>query len=274
VTRGAFAGGGLQVGTTCAKHALRLAAVLALVVSSAACLPGDDRWHPEVGDTWHLQLQGDLVTDVDVDVYDVDLFDTPVTTIEALHDDGRKVVCYVNVGAWEEWRDDADDWPSSVIGEPLEGWPGERWVDVRRLDAIGPLIEARLDLAVEKGCDGVDPDNVDGHEQDTGFAISRKSQLAYLRFLVREAHERDLAIGLKNAPMFATALADHVDFAVNEQCIAFEECDALDPFIEADVPIFGVEYEGDLDDVCAAADDVGSWLLADLALDGRAQLCP
>lgn len=253
---------------------LRFAAALAVLASTVACDRGEDWWRPEVGATWHLQLQGELVTDVDVDVYDVDLFDTPASTIEALHDDGRRVICYVNAGAWEEWRDDASEWPSSVLGEPLEDWPGERWVDVRRLDVVGPLMRARLDVAVEKGCDAVDPDNVDGWQQDSGFAIDRKASLAYVRFLAAAAHDRGLGIGLKNAMALARSVDDRVDFAINEQCIAFDECDALDPFVDADVPVFGVEYEGELDAVCAAADDVGSWLLADLALDGRAQICP
>lgn len=231
------------------------------------------RWRPAIGDTWHLQLQGELVTDVDVDVFDIDLFDTSVATIDALHADGRRVVCYVSAGSWEEWRDDADDWPASVLGNDLDGWEGERWVDARALDVLGPLMEARFDLAAEKGCDAVDPDNVDGYSHDTGFPLTEDDLLAYNRLLVREAHERGLGVGLRNALELVPELADEVDFAVNEQCVAFDECDVLAPYAAAGHPVFGVEYEGEREQICDVARDVGAWLLADLALDGGAQVC-
>ena len=231
------------------------------------------QWRPRIGDTWHLQLTGDLVTDVDVDVYDIDLFDTPQATIDDLHRDGRRVVCYVSAGSWEEWRDDAGDWPEAVLGEPLDGWEGERWVDVRALDVVGPRLEARFDVAAAKGCDALDPDNVDGWAHDTGFPLTEADSLAFNRFLVREAHERGLAVGLKNALELVPELADEVDFAVNEQCLEFEECDTLAPYDVAGHPVFGVEYQGTFAEVCTATDDVGAWLLADLALDGEAQPC-
>ncbi|HYD10034.1 MAG TPA: endo alpha-1,4 polygalactosaminidase, partial [Acidimicrobiales bacterium] len=237
-------------------------------------VPAATRWDPRVGDTWHLQLQGDLVTDLDVDVYDVDLFDTPASTIASLQADGRRVVCYFSAGSWEEWRPDADDWPEEAIGEPLDGWEGERWIDVRRLDLVGPVLGARLDLAEAKGCDGVDPDNVDGYDgHETGFDLDSNDTLVFVRHLVSEGHERSLAVGLKNALALVPTLADEVDFAVNEQCVAFDECDRLAPLAVHDAPVFGVEYDGSFDEVCAAAEDVGSWLLADLELDGRSRTC-
>lgn len=230
-------------------------------------------WRPQLGETWHLQLNGELVTDIDVDVFDVDLFDTPAEAIDALHEDGRRVVCYVSAGSWEEWRPDADTWSESVLGEPLDGWEGERWVDVRAIDVIGPILEARFDLAVARGCDGVDPDNVDGFLHDTGFALTTGDSLAFNRFLIEAAHTRGLAVGLKNALDLVEDLADEVDFAVNEECVAFDECDRLEPYDDAGRPVFGVEYEGSLAHICDSVAAVGAWLLADLELDGRAQAC-
>jgi putative cell wall-binding protein len=231
------------------------------------------QWHPGEDDTWHLQLQGDPVTNIDVDAYDLDMFDTSKDVIDELHAHGRRVVCYVNAGAWEEWRPDAGDWHEEVLGEPLDGWPGERWVDVRRIDLIDDVIEERFDMAAAKGCDAVDPDNVDGFQNDTGFPLTKADSLAYNRFLISEAHERGLAVGLKNALDLVPELADEVDFAVNEECLAFDECDALRPYAAAGVPEWGVDYDGDLAEICAATDDIGAWLLADLDLDGPAQPC-
>ena len=55
--------------------------------------------------------------------------------------------------------------PPPSLGRPLEGWPGERWLDVRALDVLGPIIERRLDLCARKGFDGVEADNVDALRQ-------------------------------------------------------------------------------------------------------------
>ena len=43
----------------------------------------------------------------------------------------------------------------------------------------------RLELAKRKGCDGVEPDNVDGHEDDndTGFGFGFNDQLVYNKWL-------------------------------------------------------------------------------------------
>ena len=60
------------------------------------------------------------------------------------------------------------------------------------------IMQARLDLAVQKRCDGVEPDNVDGYANDTGFDLSSLDQLTYNQWLASEAHTRNLSIGLKN----------------------------------------------------------------------------
>ena len=186
-------------------------------------------------------------------MYDVDLFDTPQSVIDKLHSRGVKAVCYFNAGGFEEWRDDANAFPSDVLGNPLDGWPGERWLDIRRIDVLAPIMEARLDLAQEKRCDGVDPDNVDGYTNATGFPLTAGDQLDYNQWLAEEAHARGLAVGLKNDLDQIPDLVGHFDFAVNEQCIQYQECDLLTPFITANKPVFGIEYKGKKSKVCAKA---------------------
>ncbi len=76
----------------------------------------------------------------------------------------KHTVCYINAGAWENWRPDAGDYPSAVIGKPLDGWPGERWLDIRRLDVLAPILESTDWInAAAKGFDGVEFDNVEGY---------------------------------------------------------------------------------------------------------------
>lgn len=230
-------------------------AVAALLLG-AACGGGDGggdaggdvagRWRPDVADTWQWQLQGTVNTGYDVDVYDVDLVETPRAVLDELHDDGRRVVCYFSAGTWESFRD-GEAPPDEAIGEPLSDFPDERWLDVRH-DAVRDQAVDQLDLAGERGCDGVEPDNVDGYANHSGFDLSADDQLAFNRFLAAEAHDRGLAIGLKNDLDQVADLVDDFDFAVNEQCHEFDECAAVEPFVDAGKPVLNAEYADDFRD--------------------------
>lgn len=213
---------------------------------------GGARWQPEPGTAWQWQLSGRLDTSVDVPVYDIDGFDHSAETVAALHDDGRKVVCYLSTGAWEDWRPDADAFPKSVMGKG-NGWEGERWLDIRETEVLEPLMAARVDMCAEKGFDAVEPDNMDGYRNETGFPLKAADQLRYNRLIARLAHERGLAVGLKNDLDQIPELVDDFDFAVNEQCAQYEECDELTPFIEAGKAVFHVEYEMSTGDFCPEA---------------------
>jgi hypothetical protein len=210
-------------------------------------------WQPAPGTSWQIQLQGALDTTQETGMYDVDLVDTPQTVIDDLHSRNIKVVCYFSAGSYENWRDDAGAFPAEVLGKPLSGWPGERWLDIRRIDLLAPVMEARMNLAQQKQCDGVDPDNVDGFANKTGFPLTSEDQLAYNRWLANTAHERGMAVGLKNDLAQIPDLAAYFDFAVNEQCFWYKECDLLTPFITANKPVFGIEYRGRLNRICADA---------------------
>jgi endo-alpha-1,4-polygalactosaminidase (GH114 family) len=184
----------------------------------------------------------DLELSVDADVFSLDLFETSPEQIESLHTKGAKVVCYLNGGAWEDWRPDSGDFPDSVLGADYAGWPGEHWLDIRQIETLFSIITARLDLCAQKGFDGVDSDNLDGYSNTTGFPLTAEDQLAYNRWLAAEAHQRGLAIGLKNDPEQATALVDDFDWVTSESCFAEGWCDLLNPFIEAGKPVFDIEY--------------------------------
>ena len=86
-----------------------------------------------------------------------------------------------SAGSWEDWRSDASDFPDDVKGNGLSGWPGEKWLDVRQLSVLSPIMAARMDIAVAKGCDGVDPDNMDGYTNNNGVRHSTHAPLMYSR---------------------------------------------------------------------------------------------
>jgi chitodextrinase len=230
-------------------------------------------WQPAPGTSWQWQLTGTIDTSIDVDMYDIDLFDTPKSTIDTLHGQGRTVVCYFSAGSWENWRPDAAEFPASVKGRN-NGWPGEQWLDISDLDALGPIMQARLDLAADKGCDGVEPDNVDGYTNNTGFPLTGNDQLAYNRWLADQAHARGLSIGLKNDLDQVRFLEPDFDWALNEQCFEYDECDLLLPFVQAGKAVFGVEYTGSTASFCPAANSMNfDWLKKNLDLDAARQSC-
>lgn len=207
------------------------------------------------GLTWQWQLTGAIDTSHDVQVYDIDLFDPAQSVIDGLKADGRTVICYFSAGSIEDWRDDADQFPDEAIGRNLDGWPGEKWIDVTHPE-IRRIMSDRLDHAVERGCHGVEPDNVTAWSANTGFGINATEQLDYNRFLADEAHTRGLSIALKNDTEQIKELVDWFDFAVNEECAAYDECQTNRPFVIADKAVLHTEYVDDWADRQALAAEV------------------
>jgi hypothetical protein len=234
------------------SRALILAIALCLLVGCTA--PPQPKtvswWVPTVGTQWQWQLHGQIDTAVDVPVYDVDLFDVDRAVVEELHAAGRKVICYLSAGSQEDWRPDADRFPAAVIGKELDRWPGERWLDVRQLDALEPIMANRMDTCRAKGFDAVEPDNVDGYVNESGFPLTADDQLRYNRMLARLAHERGLGVALKNDLGQVENLVVDFDFAVNEECVAYDECQELMPFIRAGKTVLHVEYSLPLSEIC------------------------
>lgn len=240
-----------------------------------------DAWQPAPGTTWQWQLSGTIDTALDVAMYDVDLFDTPDATLETLKADGRVVICYFSAGSREDWRDDADRFDDADVGKNLDEWPGERWIDIRS-DSIRAIMADRIALAAERGCDGVEPDNVDAFDNDSGFPLSRSDQLDFNRFLARQAHDRGLSIGLKNALDLIEELEPEFDWALNEECLDYDECEESRPFIDAGKAVFHTEYvdresqgQAKLDDVCDDPTREGfSTLVKTWDLDAWQLACP
>jgi hypothetical protein len=236
--------------------------------------PEPARWRPTPGTSWQIQFAGTLDLSMTVKAFDLDLVDTPKATIDLLRSRGTKVICYFSAGSWEDWRPDAKSFPSGMLGKGLDGWPGERWLDVRQLDVLRGIMTRRMDLAVQKGCNAIDTDNMDVHTQDSGFRISCSQQIAYNRMLADEAHKRGLAIGLKNSLEQVPELAELYDFAINEQCAEYGECGKLTPFISRNKAVFGIEFEGSRSTVCGPVNGLNhDTLIKNLNLDGYRVAC-
>jgi hypothetical protein len=126
-------------------------------------------WHPVVKSTWQIVLSEPIKLDMnsisispDVQVFDIDLFENPKATIDALHRLGKKAVAYFSAGSFEPGRPDSGDFRPSDMGKKLDGWPGEKWLDLNSENVRG-IMSRRIELAAQKGFDAIDPDNVDGY---------------------------------------------------------------------------------------------------------------
>ena len=161
-----------------------------------------------------------------------------------------------------------------VIGANLDDWAGGRWLDIRRIDLLAPIMEARMDSCQANGFDGIEPDNIDGFLNDTGFPLTYGDQLEYNIWLAEAAHARGLSIGLKNDRDQIPDLLTHFDWALNEECFEFEECETLLPFIEAGKAVFNVEYGLETGEFYADAKRLGfNSLKKNLDLDAWREPC-
>jgi hypothetical protein len=234
------------------------AAALAVVVGcapetvSAPPQPSGAWWRPPVRQSWQWQLTTPVDRSVDVQVYDIDYEHNDAAVVVALHSAGRRVVCYLEVGAMESFRPDAARFAASIVGNVVPGYPDERYVDIRS-PLLRPIIEARFDTCKNKGFDAIEPDIDDSYLSPTGFPLTRADQITFNTWFAAAAHARGLAILLKNGSGLAADFATVMDGALVEQCFQYTECAAFSAFIALGKPVFEVEYALPRSAFCAQA---------------------
>jgi len=246
-------------------------ALLAGGTTAAAAAPARtaDVWQPSPGTSWQWQIVGEVAPPYrSVQMYDVDLQDAvpsrqrvsvrgfgTVTwekgdnagVVAGLHGAGMTVVCYLDSGAWESYRPDADLFPRRVIGHTT-GWRGERWLDLRPRGtrAFEPIIWARLRLASRIGCDGVEPDQNNPWGNHPGFPITKAHEKRWYLRVAAHAHRLGLSVGMKNGVEVIDAdTVAAFDWALDEECFFFHECGRLGGFVDAGKAVFQTEYVAD-----------------------------
>ena len=218
-------------------------------------------WKPSLVTSWHWMIEHPLDLNNPRDmgfqdpdghplrfakptVYDIDWEFNSAKTVAALHATKKKVICYVDVGAFETYRADARAFPKSVRGKADGHWEGSFWLDIRRLDVLLPIMRARFQVCKDKGFDAIEPDEVDGYANDSGFKLSYQDQLNYNRAIAGLAHSMGLSVGLKGDIDQARDLWRDFDWTLNEQCFEFNECAALSKYFVANgKAVFTVEYD-------------------------------
>lgn len=235
--------------------------------------PSGTHYRPGPYTTWQWQLSGTVDTTVNVQLYDIDMFGSSTSLIASLHDKGIAVICYIDT-AYEPGRPDSSEFTAAVLGNPIDGWPGQYWVDIRST-VVRNIISNRIAEAAAKLCDGVEMDDVDAYENNPGFPLTAEDQINFNTFLATTAHANGLGIALKNDINQIEALAPAFDFAINEQCFQYAECTNLTTFINQGKAVLGVEYTLATSQFCTEANgEKFSWLKKNLNLDAsRTQCC-
>jgi hypothetical protein len=225
-------------------------------------------WIPPQHLTWYWQLQGRVAIKA-VQATDFDGFDNSATTVAKFHAQGQHAICYIDVGTWEKWRPDAHRFPASVLGRG-DGWPGERWLDIRRLSVLKPIMTARFQMCRAKGFNAVEPDNLDGWENRTGFRLTGREQLVYDEWVARTVHSLGMAVFQKGDPDQSATLEPYFDGALDEQCHQYHECYKLLPYLRAHKPVLDAEYRRSLYPGFCAWDNARGIMgaLYNLALNG------
>jgi hypothetical protein len=246
-----------------------LVLALALVFVSGASASAPAHWRPPAHLTWYWQLQGRVNNSLSAAAYDVDGFGTSAREVARLHAEGKHVICYIDVGTWENWRPDANQFPPSVLGKH-NGWPGERWLDIRQ-----PIVRQIMARRFRQQCQGksfdaIEPDNIDGYQNSTGFPLTSQDQLSFDEWVARRAHSLGLAVLQKNDAQQSKALQPYFDGVLDEQCNQYHECSAFLPYLAAGKPVLNAEYQLSTGQFCAHDRALGIMgVRYNLALNGR-----
>lgn len=218
--------------------------LLAALKHTASVPPAID-YPPD--EQFYWQLQGTVNTSRPELVYDIDGFDNTSETVSTLKSAGKYVIAYFSAGTYENWRPDEGDFPSGVKGNNVDGWAGEKWLDVTQVATLQPIMEGRVAIAKSKGFQAIEWDNLDGYDNSTGFSISQAQQKTYLQMLADITHAQGLAAIFKNVPDFASWGASRFDGVIGEEAYEWAEEASYDPWHTASKPVWIVEYSGTLD---------------------------
>lgn len=254
-----------------------LAALPCLVLAAPACAREAASARAAAAGWWRIpqrlpfywQLTGKLKMGEPVQAYDVDGFETTRAQVQALHAEGLHVICYIDVGTAEKFRPDYHEFPESVLGKS-NGWPGERWIDIRQLAIVEPIMAARFQMCQEKGFDAVEPDNIEAFENNSGFPITAAEQLTYDEWVAEEVHSLGMAVLQKNDARQTPELHGYFDGELSEQCNQYDECAYFQPYLAAGEPVLNAEYRLKTSKFCAADEAAGIMgARFNLALNGR-----
>ncbi len=226
--------------------------VLLSIVSACFKKPSDPipRYQPKIGDRfeWRLDSIGlNEVSQYHCTLIDIDAFSATKELVDAFHARGIKVIAYVSVGTFEEYRPDRNVLPAEIIGSPYPDWPDELFLNLREIEKMKPFITARFDMIKAKGFDGIEADNIDIYGEEKNFNLTLEDTQAFCEWMVQEAHARGLSIGQKNTEELVPLMYKKFDWALTEDVFHQHNEEEYSLYISAGKPVFSAEYTDELD---------------------------
>jgi hypothetical protein len=220
--------------------------------TSTTVVPSLKALHPGASWDWQIAAGTPILTTLDnahptsgQKMLDIDMEGTSASTISAAKAKGITVVCYIETGSWENYRSDASQFPTSALGNNLNGYPDERYLNINN-STVESLIKARIKRAADKGCQGIEPDLDDTWQGNytTGFNLTMTQVINYNHRLADYSHSLGLLFGQKNGPdtTFTNAEVQFADFVLSEQCNEFSECGPYNVYVKANKAVFNAEY--------------------------------
>jgi hypothetical protein len=207
-------------------------------------------WTPASDTTFYWDLTNAPPDNTkNVGAYDIDGWNNTAGEVSTLHGQGKRVVCYMDVGTYEPCRPDSSDFPASLKGNAVQGWPGEFWLDVRpsgpNYAALQAIMLNRFKVCQMKGFDAVEPDNLNSYDNNPGFPTSASDQLTYNEWVAATVHTLGLAVFQKNDTDQTTTLEPYFDGILDEECNKYSECSTLSPYLTSNKPAWNAEYTED-----------------------------
>lgn len=177
-------------------------------------------------------------------VYDIDGFDNTAATVTTLHAMGKKVVCYIEVGAAENYRSDYAQFTAAMLGNKMPGYAAEKYIDIRNPGVV-KIIEARIAMCASKGFDAIEPDIDESYGSKTGFPLTKAIEEAYMTTLATYAHGLGIAMWGKNpddtGDSYAADMVNVFDAILTEECNQYKSCTLLNTYL-GKKPVFNAEY--------------------------------
>ena len=197
----------------------------------------------KIGEAWQYQLSGNIKTykNINIPIWDVDIDSLEDYEVTRLLSSGKKLICYINVGSLENDRGDHFLFPKNTIGNIYPGWSDERFVDIRN-NKVRRIMVKRIKESYKRGCSAIEPDNIDSYTYNTGFKLTQKDEIEYIKFLSYKVHSLNMSFALKNNGDILPKIIDLFDFAIVESCVNYNECNLFTSFIKRNKPVFAVEY--------------------------------
>jgi len=221
-------------------------------------------WQPGPGVSWQWQETTPVNTDLEVDMYGIDLFAATSSEIHQLQTDGRVVICSYDATTVLPSDPDASAFPARSVDRKGR-------IDLHRWRELQGPLRGRIERAAAVGCDGIAPKGADAHLRDARFGVTE--QLSFNTWTARSAHRLGLSIGLREALGQVPALVNHYDWALSIQCSNIRECAALSPFIDNDKAVLGLSF-GEHRDGCGTGAALGiDWIRKNDSLDAWRRSC-